>query len=138
MRGGMVNKDIEIVDFHEEGYKTLIAYGEWRVAVMKFCDKLRIENIKSMQKHTLTDEVFVLMSGSCTLLLGGNGDAPGVVEKVEMQLHKMYNVKKGVWHNHIMSEQGEVLIVENRDTSIDNSPILPLTDERQRDMMSLF
>lgn len=130
----MRQEDIEIVEFHEEGYKTLVSFGEWRVAVLKFCDKLKIENIKTMQKHMLTDEVFVLLSGSCTLFLGGIGDAPDDIQKIVMEPHKMYNVKKGVWHNHIMSEQGEVVIVENRDTSIDNSPIMPLTKEQQKQL----
>ena len=47
-----------------------------------------------------------------------------------MEPHKIYNIKKGTWHNHIMDTDGEVVIVENRDTCDDNSPILPL-DEKQ-------
>lgn len=121
-------RGIEIVNFQEEGYKPLVDYGEWRVAVLKFCDDLRIENIKTMQKHMETDEVFVLLQGECTLFLAGEGDVPGKVEAVKMQPHKIYNIKKGVWHNHIMSEEGEVLIVENRNTCDENSPVLLLTE----------
>ena len=31
---------IEIVDFQPEGYKPLVDYESWRVAVLKFCDDL--------------------------------------------------------------------------------------------------
>ena len=51
---------IEIIDFQPEGYKPLVDYESWRVAVLKFCDDLLIENVKTMQKHLYTDEVFEL------------------------------------------------------------------------------
>lgn len=126
----MNEKQIEITEFQKEGYKPLVDYEAWRVAVLKFCDDLKLENIKTMQKHMETDEVFVLLHGSCTLYLGGTGEAPKNIEKVEMEQGKIYNIKKGVWHNHTMDEAGEVLIVENRNTSDDNSPIVKLTQEQ--------
>ncbi len=130
----MNNLDIEIIDFQPEGYKPLVDYESWRVAVLKFCDDLLIENVKTMQKHLYTDEVFVLLQGSCTLFLAGDGENPENIKAVKMEPHKIYNIKKGVWHNHIMDEQGEVLIVENQDTCDDNSPIVPLTDEQIKEL----
>ena len=59
---------IEIIDFQPEGYKPLVDYESWRVAVLKFCDDLLIENVKTMQKHLYTDEVFVLVPVSYTHL----------------------------------------------------------------------
>ncbi|MGN0368251.1 MAG: hypothetical protein ACI4EK_05655 [Wujia sp.] len=130
-------KGIEIIDFQPEGYKPLVDYETWRVAVLRFCDDLLIENVKTMQKHLYTDEVFVLLEGSCTLFLAGEGDTPGTIEAVQMEKHKIYNIKKGVWHNHIMDEQGEVLIVENQNTCDDNSPILQLTQEQLAELGNL-
>ncbi len=121
-------KGIEIVTFEPTGYKPLVDYGEWRVAGLKFCEDLLLENIKTMQKHDETDEVFVLLNGECTLFLAGDGEEPSDIEGIEMEPHKLYNIKKGVWHNHIMNEEGEVLIVENRTTTDDNSPVLPLNE----------
>lgn len=87
-----------------------------RVAVLKFCHDMKLEHIKTMQKHQETDEVFVLLNGSCTLFLEGAGELPDCITAVEMKPHMLYNIKKGVWHNHIMEEPGEVLIVENQNT----------------------
>jgi ureidoglycolate hydrolase len=126
----MMQKGIEIKDFPAEGYQPLVDYGGWRVAVLKFCDDLLIENVKTMQKHLYTDEVFVLVQGNCTLFLAGDGDLPGTITAVKMEPHKVYNIKKGTWHNHIMDSNGEVVIVENQETrdTEDNSPIRPLSD----------
>lgn len=130
----MQGKQIEITEFQEAGYKPLVDYEAWRVAVLKFCDDLRLENVKTMQKHLETDEVFILVKGKCRLFLGGSGEKPGKIEKVDMIPGRVYNIKKGVWHNHIMDEEGEVVIVENSNTSDDNSPIVPLTEKQLKEL----
>lgn len=119
-------EQIKIWEFPKEGYKTLADFESWRVAALCFCEDLMLENIHTMQKHLETDEAFVLLRGNCTLFLGGDGQAPEGFLKVEMEPHRLYIIKKGVWHNHIMSKDGEVLIVENSNTSDDNSPTVAL------------
>lgn len=130
-------QQIGIIPFQQSGYMPLVDFEEWRVAVLKFCDDLLIENISSMQKHLLTDEVFVLLKGECTLFLAGDGECTGELQKVKMHPGNIYVIKKGVWHNHIMSGDGEVLIVENRNTSDDNSPVTALTDAEIKQLRSL-
>lgn len=130
-------QEIEMIPFQERGYKPLVDFMEWRVAVLKFCEDLLIENISYMQKHLLTDEVFVLLKGNCTLFLAGGGEKVGELKKVEMRPGMVYVVKKGVWHNHIMSKEGEVLIVENSNTSDENSPVLSLSKEERERLRSL-
>lgn len=125
-----MEKQIDIVEFQPSGYKPLVDYDKWRVAVLKFCEDLKIENITYMQKHDETDEVFVLLGGSCTLYCGGTGEKPCDIKGIKMEPFKIYNVKKGVWHNHTMDEAGQVLIVENQNTSDENSPKAPLTKEQ--------
>ena len=85
---------IEIIDFQPEGYKPLVDYESWRVAVLKFCDDLLIENVKTMQKHLYTDEVFVLVQGHCTLFLAGEGDKPGKITAVHMEPHRSTTSRK--------------------------------------------
>lgn len=123
----MNKKILDIIDFPEEDYEPLVDYGAWRVAVLRACVNTRPEMIATMQKHLCTDEVFCLLDGHCTLLLSGNAESPNEVDMIEMMPHKLYNIKKGTWHNHVMDEHGEVLIIENRDTTDENSPICKLT-----------
>lgn len=130
----MCKNEIEVTEMNRSGYTPLVAYEAWRVAVLNYCDDVRPENIHTMQKHNFTDEVFVLLSGHCTLYTGGCGDTPGAVTVHPMVPGKVYNIKKGCWHNHVLNESGSVLIIENDDTydGGDNSPILPLNEEQMQ------
>ena len=129
-------RSIEITDFQPEGYKPLVDYDKWRVAVLRFCDDLRPENLRTMQKHNGSDEVFVLLRGEFTLFAGGSGDAPGEVEAVELEPMKIYNVKRGVWHTHTLSKDAAVLIVENRDTCDENSPKADLSEDQRQAVLA--
>lgn len=130
-------EQIEITEFQPEGYKPLVDYAGWRVAVLRFCEDLKPEAVVNMQKHEETDEVFALLGGKCILYLAGDGEKPGDITAVSMETGKLYNVKKGVWHNHTMSEDGTVLIVENRDTNDENSPRKALSEEQKQEVCRL-
>ena len=123
-----MEREIEVTPLPEQGYQPLVDFGGWRVAALCFCEDTKAEQIHTMQRHLETDEVFVLLSGGCTLLCGGSGEAPAPAKAVTMQPQKLYNVKKGVWHNHILTPDAAVLIVENRDTANENSPIAPVSN----------
>lgn len=129
---------IEVTNFPATDYTRLVTYEGWRVAALAFCKNTTPEMIKIMQKHDETDEVFILMKGNATLITAGNGEAPGKLELCKMEPLKVYNVKKGYWHNHVLDEEGLVLIVENDNTCDDNSPILPLGEEQTAELMKLF
>lgn len=123
-----IKSAIEITDFPTTDYAPLVDYEGWRVAVLSFCENTTPEKILTMQKHEETDEVFVLIRGNVTLITAGCGEKPGELSLIKLEPLKVYNVKKGFWHNHVLDEDGIVLIVENRDTCDDNSPILPLSE----------
>lgn len=130
--------DIEIKEYKEEGYSPVIDYESWRVAVLNYIDELEVPNLKTMQKHTLSDEVFVLLKGDFTLFTGGCGDRVGTISSVKLEPYKMYNVKAGVWHTHTLTEGTSVLIVENRNTCDDNSPTVYLTEEQIKQLAACY
>lgn len=130
-------KAIEVTDFPAKDYEPLVDYESWRVAVLAACENTTLPMIQTMQRHEQTDEVFVLIRGNCTLFTGGNSETPGEIEAVKLEPLKVYNVKKGFWHNHILDEEGAVLIVENKDTTVDNSPVYPLTKEQKEKLEKL-
>ena len=47
--------DIEIKEYNEPGYAPVIDYESWRVAVLNACEELYVPNLKTMQKHTLSE-----------------------------------------------------------------------------------
>ena len=132
------NMDIEIKEYTAEGYSPVIDYESWRVAVLNYIDELEVPNLKTMQKHTLSDEVFVLLKGDFTLFTGGHGEEVGTISSVKLEPYKMYNVKAGVWHTHTLTEGTSVLIVENRDTCDDNSPTVPLTEDPIKQLVACY
>jgi hypothetical protein len=130
-------KLLEVREYNNEGYRPLVDYQAWRVAVLNFSESLLPENLASMQRHNETDEVFVLLSGGCILFIGEGGDAITEIYAEDMKPFTVYNVKKAVWHTHTLTPDAKVLIVENRDTTYDNSPFCPLSDAQRRTIMDL-
>lgn len=128
---------IEIREHNEADYKPLIDFQTWRVALMNYTSDLTPDKINRMQKHTETDEVFVLMAGKCILFLGEGADAVTKIHAVDMELYKIYNVKRDVWHSHTFSKDARVLIVENCDTVDANSPFVGLLNEQQKEIVEL-
>ena len=128
---------LEIREHTAEGYRPMVDFEVWRVAVLNYSPSLRAENITSMQRHNETDEVFVLLRGRCILFLGQGDDIVTQVFAEDMVPLKIYNVKKAAWHTHTLSEDGMVLVVENRDTTYDNSPFCSLTKEQQEEIVEL-
>jgi hypothetical protein len=122
---------IEISEHNAPDYKPLIDYGGWRVALMNYTSDLTPDKIHRMQKHIETDEVFVLLAGRCILFLGEGEERVTKVHAVDMELNKLYNVKRRAWHSHTFSRDAKVLIVENRDTTDANSPFIDLSGEQR-------
>ena len=128
---------LEIRSFDGAGYQPLIDYDKWRVAILRYCDDLLPERIFAMQRHNETDEVFVLLEGRCILFLGEGNDTVTSITAVDMVPRKLYNIKRGVWHSHTLNNDASVLIVENRDTAIQNSPKKLLNDSQRRRIVEI-
>ena len=119
------------------GYKPLVDYDTWRVAILNYAPELEVAAITRMQRHNETDEVFVLLAGRCLLF---TGEGEGRVERIfaeDLKPGLVYNVRRGVWHHHTLSPDAKVLVVENRDTTYDNSPFTELSAEHRDELARL-
>ena len=131
-------KKIEIYEFNEPGYEPLLAYNTWRVAMLNYIDELETDQIDNFQAHLETDESFVLLEGKCILFIGEKkGDSITSIDAIDMKPNKVYNIKKGVYHTHTLSKNAKVLIVENDNTSDDNSPKVMIKSEVNNILTSL-
>lgn len=128
---------LEIKTYNKEGYRPVIDYDSWRVAILNYCDELLPENITKLQRHDETDEVFVLLKGKCILFLGEGEEEISEIYAQSMEPFKLYNVKKSVWHSHTLSEDAMVLIVENKDTTDANSPEIELSKSQRKKLIEL-
>ena len=132
--------DIEVSEYLDEGYKPIVHFEHWKVAVLNYIDELEVENIDIMQKHLYTDEVFVLLQGDFTLFTAGTGDEPGKVTATHLEPLKAYTVKKGVWHTHTLEKGTSCLIVENEETNDgwENSPKLKISREKRDEIIKAY
>ena len=129
---------LDIRTHTDSGFRPLVDYGAWRVAILNFNDDLRPENLTAMQRHNETDEVFVLLRGRCILFVGeGDDHSIAVIHAQPMAPRTIYNVKKAVWHTHTISLDAMVLVVENRDTTYNNSPFCPLTGMQRKNLCEM-
>ena len=128
----MDEKMLEIREYHGEGYKPLVDYGEWRVAILRYLDELQPERIDQMERHTETDEVFVLLCGQGLLILGGTAEEVEAIYPQPMEYGTLYNVKRNAWHTILLSRDASVLLVENNDTGDQNSEYAWLSTDHRR------
>lgn len=128
---------LEVRQYEGDGYRPLVDYRAWRVALLRFADDMLPRNIAHFQRHDETDEVFVLLRGRCILYIGEGDESVDALYAEEMVPLKVYNVKRGVWHNHTLSRDAVVLIVENRDTGDQNSPLCLLEEHQRQRLIEL-
>lgn len=128
---------LEIHDYDGAGYRPLVDFGSWRVAILNFLEGVRPEHNDRFERHTETDEVFVLTRGRGVLLLGGNQAEVGRIYPETMVAGKIYNVKRDTWHSVLLTEDASVLIVENKDTGKSNSEYFDLSADQHRQLMQI-
>lgn len=104
---------LDVVSYDGDNYIRAVEDGGWCVAFLNHGDRFTAPTY--MERHNETDEVFVLLAGEATLLIGESG------QKVKMSVGKIYNVHKGTWHQIVTKPGARCLVVEKSDTSEANS-----------------
>jgi ureidoglycolate hydrolase len=128
---------LDIKEYRGEGYRPLIYFGAWRVAILRWIETTLPEKITYMERHTQTDEVFILLEGQAALILGGNGPMVTGLKRHVMEGGKLYNVRQNVWHSVIMSRDAMILIVENQDTGESNSEYYHLIEMQKKEITGM-
>ena len=111
---------MDILEHTGGEYRRLVNNAKWTLASLNYAPRFDEKNIVDLERHNLTDETFVLLAGQATLLVGEGA------ERVKMEPLKFYNVRAGIWHNIFVSKDARVLVVENANTSKDNTDYLDL------------
>lgn len=91
---------IEVSEYSGAGYLPLVNFGSWRVAVANYGPHFDRATYRYFERHLLTDEVFVLLEGEAELVEGG-------AEPMRLEAGKLYNVRQGVWHALLLSEDAK-------------------------------
>ena len=106
-----MQKNVEILKFTGSDFQVMTQFEGWKIGLLRH--SRRFSAAEQMERHLLTDEVFVLLEGEATLYVEQ--------EQIPMEKCALYNVKKGVWHHIVVSEDATVMVVENSSTIKENT-----------------
>ena len=121
---------IESYEFTGEGMTRVYENEKWMVGIKNWKPANDITGIDCLERHNKTDELFILLAGSCTLLYA-NETADGLeINKVEMEPMKVYNIPATLWHNTVTKKDTKMILVEDSSTSMENSDIYNLSAEQ--------
>ncbi len=106
----------------------MVISGDWLVALMNWEQRFDPSAVGKIERHNETDEVFVLLRGKSVLFIKNDTgiDAEDMIPGI------VYHVTRGTWHNVIGSREAVWLIVEAKNTSVENSDYTALTKEEKR------
>ena len=102
---------MEMITYKGEGFRVLKEFEGWKIGYLRYND--RFSKFDQFERHLETDEVFVLLEGNATLYTDE--------EECAMVHNALYNIPKGVWHHIVVSEDATVLVVENSNTTKENT-----------------
>ena len=103
--------------FNGEDFKAVLQTKNWTIGLLRYSE--RFSKLGCFERHLLTDEAFILLSGSATLYVK-NGDE---ITETVMEQNIVYNIPKAEWHHIIVSKDATVMVVENASTCDDNTEI---------------
>ncbi len=110
-----------------EGYQPVVISGDWLVALMNWEQRFDPAAVGKIERHNETDEVFVLLHGKSMLFIKNEA---GIAAQ-DMLPGVVYHVTQGTWHNVVGTRDATWLIVEAKNTSVENSDYSQLSAEEK-------
>ena len=99
--------------FDGEGMQRVFENEKWTVGIKNWKPANDITGINNLERHNKTDELFVLD-----------------IKAVKMEPNKVYNIPATLWHNTVTCKDTKMILIEDSNTSMDNSDILDLKEDQ--------
>lgn len=109
--------------YNGEDFKAVLCTDNWKIGILRFSE--RFSRLGVWERHLKTHEAFILLSGKAVLYTKDND---GNITRTEMEPNTVYDVDIGEWHHIVVSEEATVLVVENSDTSKENTEKVIIDD----------
>lgn len=129
---------IAMYEFEQEGLQRVFENEKWMVGIKNWKPANDITGINCLERHNKTDELFVLTAGSCTLIYANETDSGMEFGAVKMEPKKVYNIPASLWHNTVTQKDTKMILIEDSNTSMENSDILSLDEEQIKTIRSLL
>ena len=124
-------------EFTGEGMQRVFENEKWTVGIKNWKPANDVTGIDCLERHNKTDELFVLVEGSCTLVYANETEGGLEFGAVKMEKDKVYNIPATLWHNTITCKDTKMILIEDSNTSMENSDILNLTEAQIAEMRTL-
>ena len=124
-------------EYAGEGMHRVFENEKWTVGIKNWKPANDITGIDCLERHNLTDELFVLVEGSCTLIFANETEAGLQFEAVKMEQDKVYNIPATLWHNTVTCKDTKMILIEDSSTSNENSDVLSLTPGQIEEVRAL-
>ena len=121
---------IENYAFEGEGMQRVFENEKWTVGIKNWKPANDITGIDCLERHNKTDELFVLVEGSCTLIYANEKESGLELGAVKMEPDKVYNIPATLWHNTVTCKDTKMILIEDSNTSMENSDILALNESQ--------
>ena len=122
-------QEIGVHSFETEGLKRVYDNGSWFIGIKNYKPANDIVNLDCLEKHNLTDEIFVLLAGGCVLLTAEKTAEGLAFKALSMEPGKVYVIPKGLWHTTVTAKDSKLILAEASNTSDKNSDILKLSKD---------
>lgn len=127
---------IESFDFSGEGMQRVYENDKWMIGIKNWKPANDISQFREIERHHKTDELFVLLEGSCDLLTVDIKDGTLEFQNTSMERNRVYCIPRGSWHNTITSVDVKLIVIEDSSTSQENSSMRKLTEQEYRSAVS--
>ena len=121
---------VEVHNWTGEGYRPLVFYGDWQVALLNWEPIFDLANLGEIERHRETDEVFVLWRGRGALFVATDAG----IGLMDMEPGVIYNIRRGTWHNLVATRDASWIIVETRDTHLQDTEVRQMTDSELKQL----
>jgi mannose-6-phosphate isomerase-like protein (cupin superfamily) len=121
----VTGRGLEVLEWNQVGYQPLVFSHDWQVALLNWEQIFDLEKLGEVERHNQTDEVFVLLKGRALIF---TVDDQGM-QTEDMKPGVLYNVHQGVWHNLVSTRDASWVIVENRDTHLNDCDFRKLSPQ---------
>ncbi|MDW2797082.1 cupin [Clostridium boliviensis] len=124
-------------EFAGEGMQRVYENEKWTVGIKNWKPANDITGIDCLERHNKTDELFVLTEGTCTLVYANETESGLEFNSVKMVPGKVFNIPAALWHNTITQKDTKLILIEDSNTSMENSDILKLDKDQIDNIRSL-
>ena len=109
------------------GFDLLHTFEGWKIAFITHAEQYG--ELKILKRHTQTDEAFVLVKGEATLF---TADVDEPLQTTVLEKEKLYVVQKHTWHHLKVSKDALIVVVENSNTSKENTESKEIKKEQMK------